>query len=520
MSLLSIPWRPRRSALVVRRHLLVFAALAVPLSIVSAQAKRAMPDSLTNREFWQFFTSMSEVGGSFPSENFISNELTYQHVIPTLQRSLSPGGVYLGVGPEQNFTYIANLKPRMAVIFDIRRQNAMAHLMYKALFELSPTRAEFVSRLFSRPLSKPLASTVDAGELFAAVLAASPSDSAFDANRRAILDQLAVKHGFELSPDDRSSITHVFAAFFEAGPNINYGYRPGMSVSFPSAFRSGYPAFWQLQTLTNADGVNMAFLATEANYQAIRALERKNLIVPVVGDFAGPKAIRGVGEYIKQHRGTVSAFYLSNVEQYLFRQFGDAEKFYKNVQTLPIDSTSAFIRSVPPSYGGQFGPAMSLVQSGGPMGSNYSIRIFDSAGKSVIYTTTTDRTGKTTNTRTVDSTGSPRMNASDVLRALRARDDSIARARMDSVGRAQLTSVPLPSLASGMSPTAIAFMRDSLIVKRDSSWRVPVLPTFMVGGSTLVSGIASIRAMLDAFDQGLLRAYPDAIGMTKTSGWK
>jgi hypothetical protein len=519
MSFLSIPRRPRRSALVVRR-LVVVAAFAVPVSVVSAQVKRAMPDSLTDREFWQFFTNMSEVGGSFPSENFISNELTYQHVIPTLQRSLSPGGVYLGVGPEQNFTYIANLKPLMAVIFDIRRQNAMTHLMYKALFELSPTRAEFVSRLFSRPLSKPLPATSQPGEIFTAVLAANPSDSALDANRRAILDQLAIKHGFDLTPDDRSSITHVYAAFFEAGPNINYGYRPGMSVNFPTAFRSGYPAFWQLQTLTNADGVNMAFLATEENYQAIRALERKNLIVPVVGDFAGPKAIRGVGAYLKQHRATVSAFYLSNVEQYLFRQFGDAEKFYKNVQTLPIDSTSAFIRSVPPSYGGQFAPAMSLVQSGGPMGSNYSIRVIDSAGKTIIYTTTTDSAGKTINTRTVDSTGSPRMNASDVLRVLRARDDSIVRARMDSVGRSQLRSVPLPSLASGMSPSSMAFMRDSLLLKRDSLRSPLVMPAFMIGGSTLVSGIASIRAMLDAFDQGLLRAYPDAIGMTKTSGWK
>ena len=518
MSFLSIP-----------RRLIVFAVLAVPVSIVSAQVKRGMPDSLTDREFWQFFTSMSEAGGSFPSENFISNEVTYQHVIPTLQRSLSPGGVYLGVGPEQNFTYIANLKPRMAVIFDIRRQNAMAHLMYKALFELSPTRADFVSRLFSRPLSKPLPSTSQAGEIFTAVLAANPSDSAFDANRRAILEQLGNKHGFELTADDRSSITHVYAAFFEAGPNINYGYRPGMSVNFPTAFRSGYPAFWQLQTLTNADGVNMAFLATEANYQAIRALQRKNLIVPVVGDFAGPKAIRGVGAYLKQHRGTVSAFYLSNVEQYLFRQFGDAEKFYKNVQMLPIDSTSAFIRSVPPSYGGQFGQAVSLVQSGGPVGPNYTIRVIDSAGKSIIYTTTTDGTGKTTNSRTVDSTGLPRMSATDVLRSLRARDDSIVRARMDSVararlrtdsvGRAQRTSVPLPSLASGMSPTSIALMRDSLLVRRDSS-RVPVMPSFLIGGSTLVSGVASIRAMLDAFDKGLLRAYPDAIGMTKTSGWK
>src|SRR5882672_6764033 len=122
----------------------------------AAQQRRTMADSLTDREFWQFFTTMSEESGTFPSENFVSNEKTYQHVIPALQRRLTPNGVYLGVGPEQNFTYIVNLKPRLAVIFDIRRQNAMTHLMCKALFELSPSRADFVSRLFSRPLPSSL----------------------------------------------------------------------------------------------------------------------------------------------------------------------------------------------------------------------------------------------------------------------------------------------------------------------------------------------------------------------------
>src|SRR5580765_3592437 len=143
----SLPRIVRRAATVVG------AMLALTIATVSsAQLTRSLPASLTDREFWDFFTTMSEEGGSFPSENFVSNEQTYQHVIPTLKRTVTPGGVYLGVRPEQNFTYITNLKPRMAVIFDIRRQNAMAHLMYKALFELSPTRADFLSHLFSRPL--------------------------------------------------------------------------------------------------------------------------------------------------------------------------------------------------------------------------------------------------------------------------------------------------------------------------------------------------------------------------------
>ena len=286
----------------------------------AAQLARSVPTSLTDREFWDFFTTMSEEGGSFPSENFVSNEQSYQHVIPTLKRTVTPGGVYLGVGPEQNFTYIANLKPQMAVIFDIRRQNAMAHLMYKALFEMSPTRADFVAHLFSRPLPASLGTSSTARELFIAAFAAKMNDSAFEANRQAILDLLTVKHGFALTEADVQSVKHVYASFFEAGPEINYGYRFGGSRGFGPS----YSNYAEIQTLTNAEGVNMAFLATEENYQWLRALHGKNLVVPVVGDFAGPKAIRGVGEYLKQHRATVSAFYLSNVEQYLFRGMGDA----------------------------------------------------------------------------------------------------------------------------------------------------------------------------------------------------
>src|SRR6185503_9305995 len=147
---------------------------------------------LTDHEFWSLFTTLSEEGGSFPSENFVSNEKTYQYVIPALQRTLTPHGVYLGVGPEQNFTYIVNLEPRLAVIFDIRRQNAMLHLMYKALFELSPSRVEFVSRLFSRPLPRFLAATATPTEIFGALSATVMSDSAFEATWKAIVDRLTV----------------------------------------------------------------------------------------------------------------------------------------------------------------------------------------------------------------------------------------------------------------------------------------------------------------------------------------
>ena len=127
---------------------LVFSGAILPAAPRSTQTP--LPARLTDQEFWKLSTDLSEPNGYFRSDNFLSNETGFQWVIPELKRRIPPGGVYLGVGPEQNFTYISALKPAMAFIIDIRRGNLHEHLLYKALFEMSADRAEFLSRLFSR----------------------------------------------------------------------------------------------------------------------------------------------------------------------------------------------------------------------------------------------------------------------------------------------------------------------------------------------------------------------------------
>jgi hypothetical protein len=92
--------------------------------------------------------------------------------------------------------------------------------------------------------------------------------------------------------------------------------------------------------------LNRSYMSTEENFRILQDLEKNNLLIPLVGDFAGPKAIRAVGEYLREHDASVTAFYTSNVEQYLFQQSDDWSKFYTNVGTLPVDSTGLFIRSV------------------------------------------------------------------------------------------------------------------------------------------------------------------------------
>src|SRR2546429_6840861 len=133
----------------------LIAALALLLLAFAAArrvraAEDTLPPQLSDEAFWHLITDYSEAGGFFRFDNFISNEALFQHVLGRLKETTKPGGVYLGVGPDQNFTYIVAIRPKVAFIVDIRKQNMLEHLMYKALFELSEDRAQFLSRLFSR----------------------------------------------------------------------------------------------------------------------------------------------------------------------------------------------------------------------------------------------------------------------------------------------------------------------------------------------------------------------------------
>src|SRR5262249_19833582 len=126
---------------------------------IGLQAEK-LPHEISNPAFWQIVTEFSEPGQSFTdnnSDNVLSNEAMYQSVIPALIGMTGPGGAYLGVGPEQNFTYMAALKSRIGFVLDIRRENMLELLMYKALFELSSSRVDFMSRLFSKRVPAALA---------------------------------------------------------------------------------------------------------------------------------------------------------------------------------------------------------------------------------------------------------------------------------------------------------------------------------------------------------------------------
>jgi hypothetical protein len=313
-----------------------------PVLSAAPGAADTLPARLTDEEFWALSQDSSEPNGQFQSDNLVSNEQYLQWVIPDLVKRVAPGGVYLGVGPEQNFTYIAALKPKMVFITDIRRGKLCMHLMYKAIFELSKDRADFMELLFNKKRPPGLSEKSTAHDLsYAFWDVVTSSEEVYRANLKRIEDHLTQTRHLPLGRDDLSGIEYIYSHFWWDGMWINY------NSSNPQGNGRGSNTMAQygdLMLLTDQAGTSWYYKNSEESYRTLKDLEERNLFVPVVGNFAGPKALRAVGKYVRDHGATVSAMYLSNVEQYL-NQDGIWNYFCANVASMPLDAKSTFIRS-------------------------------------------------------------------------------------------------------------------------------------------------------------------------------
>jgi hypothetical protein len=316
---------------------LLVSAISLGVEPANQAASRAgtLPSQFTDAEFWQLVTRFSEPDGYFDSDNLVSNEDGFQAVVPELSAMVRPGGVYLGVGPDQNFTYILASRAKAAFITDVRRGNLQVHLLYKALFELSTDRADFLARLFGRRRPAGLTASTSAADLLSAYHRAPPDLAVRTETSRAIAERLTANGRFPLQKGDLAGIDAVLAAFTSAGPGLRF-------VS--SRGGNWYPTFMELQLATDRRGTSHGYLASEPHYARMRDMQRANLIVPVVGNFGGPHALREIGRYLRGQGETVSVFYASNVERYLFRD-GLWDDFAANLAALPIDASSTIVRS-------------------------------------------------------------------------------------------------------------------------------------------------------------------------------
>ena len=322
----------------VRAFVAVAACLAIAVLSAAATSEatvRASAAPEAGAPFAELVERLSEPDGEFFSENIVSNETSYLQVADALAKAAKPGGAYIGVGPEQNFTYLAETRPKIAFIVDIRRQNMVLHLFYRAAFEEASSRAHFAALVLGRAYRAEgdpgAAGSID--EVLAHATRIAPDEAAFAAihqklraraERFAHLDERDLR-GFEL----------VHKAFFKGQLDTRF--------SLKQANGRLYPSIGELFRMKDATGQARGFLASEGAFRTVQALEREGRVVPVVGDFAGDRAMPGIAAYLKEHKLVVSTFYVSNVEQYLFEP-KVWPKWSRNVAAMPTDDKSVFVR--------------------------------------------------------------------------------------------------------------------------------------------------------------------------------
>jgi hypothetical protein len=285
---------------------------------------------------------LSEPEGTFDTDNLISNERSYLHVVPALRADGVKGGAYIGVGPDQNFSYIAQIRPSIAFVVDIRRDNLLLQLLFKALFAEAPARVDYLSLLFGRaPPAESEGWRTASVERLAAYVSGSPACADADA-RRARLDRTLARFGVALSRGDMSTIHRFHQTFIGAGLSLKF-------ESHGRGPRSYYPTYGELLLETDREGHHRNFLASEDDYQFLRSLEQRDLLIPVVGNLSGASALVKIGELLEERGEKVSAFYTSNVEFYLFGD-GTFPRYFENLRRLPHTPRSVIIRSMFDGY--------------------------------------------------------------------------------------------------------------------------------------------------------------------------
>ncbi len=263
------------------------------------------------------------------ADNFVSNEDSFPRVAATLAKRAHPGGIYLGVGPDQNFTYIAQARPALAFIVDFRRRNLLLHLLHKALFSLAVDRVSYLERLTARhvrrfPLSPTAEDLVDAF-----------SKAPFDRNRldQTISEVVAVLRPLALIRDEEwSTLATIHARL--AGPGIHARFL---------ALRI-YPTFARLMTTTGRDGQPSHLFARESFYQVVRSCQLGDRVIPVVGDFSSLSTLPRLGDWLRKRGFSVDVFYTSDVEFFLLRS-GKFSPYLANLIQLPWSREAVIVRT-------------------------------------------------------------------------------------------------------------------------------------------------------------------------------
>jgi hypothetical protein len=289
---------------------------------------------LTLAEWAGIVNEHSERGSRFFSDNLVSNESSYLQVAEVLER-VPKGLAYIGVGPEQSFSYVATLEPSLAFVVDIRRNNLTQHLLYKALFEEAATRAEWLSLLLGREaepqpdVEAPLAVVLESVER------SPPHGAAFARAHARVRARLEPLSRFLSRAPDWRTLERIHRRFFRQQLGITFClHKPG---------RHSYPTLRSLLLALSPDGRAHSFLGTEDRYASVRRLQREHRIVPLVGDFTGHRALAGIAELLGQRGSAVGVVYASNVEQMVWEEHR-WRHWIRNLRALPLAPEALLVR--------------------------------------------------------------------------------------------------------------------------------------------------------------------------------
>ncbi len=278
--------------------------------------------------------SLSEEGAYFDTDNLISNERSFVRVLDDLRPA---GGVYLGVGPEQNFNFIARRRPEWAFIVDIRRDNMVQHLLLHAILSSSETPEDYLRSLLSLP---PRSGDAPGDEGFGALLDRLRSERADEEVMRGNatrFERHIREQGLALTDEDQQHLRAILREFFVQQLDLRFR-------SHGRGFSRRYPSYQDLIAAKGPSGAWESFLARPHDYAFLRSLSRRGRLVPVVGNFAGPHALRAVGDFVRSRGLEVTTFYTSNVEYYLLGN-GSFGRYAENVAALPLATDGLFVRA-------------------------------------------------------------------------------------------------------------------------------------------------------------------------------
>ncbi len=288
--------------------------------------------------FAQLVQGISEKDAYYFSDNYVSNETAFLQVAPELPKAVAPGGAFLGVGPEQNFSYIALTRPDIAFVIDIRRRNMLLHLLYKAIFEEASSRSHFLALLLGRnhDTSTDPGDGASIEDVLAHATKVAKSREAFQTIHQRLVDRIAHDYGITLDFGDRNALRESHREFFDKQLEIAF------ELHMKSARK--YPTLRTLLTMRDPSGTQTSFLADEKAFRLVQKMQKENRIIPVVGDFGGDKALLGIAEFLRANQIRLSTFYTSNVEEYLLQDH-KWDKWIRNLDAFAIDDRSVFIRS-------------------------------------------------------------------------------------------------------------------------------------------------------------------------------